>query len=198
MKLLKEMIKLYRKNFRHIDPQSYKFQAEEAGRIQDELAAIKAKEQKFAEFHIEFTHLHDGPESIHHISIEKQCFWLNIMNYMNLRKLCEIQLIKPRLLQNFENYTVWEFFYVSNKIIINGHEISSYEIYHTMLGQCEIDQTVGLCSVFKTKVTPLASLSQDLQKLAVTEPHQFIYFGAFTPVQKMPRLVIFTKENFEE
>ena len=58
---------------------------------------------------------------------------------MNLRKLCEIQLIKPRLLKKLDNYTMWESFKVTNLIEISGYPISSYDIFHTMLGQSEID-----------------------------------------------------------
>ena len=162
IKLLTSMIDLYRENFRLIDSKSYKFPEKDLVRIQNELCAIKKKEKKFAESFVEFLQPFDEPEHIRQIQVIKQCFWLNILNYMNLRKLCEIQLIKPRLLKKLENYTMWECFKVTNKIVINGHEISSYDIFHTMLGQSDIDQTVGSRSVFKTKTRPLEDLPQEL------------------------------------
>ena len=93
---------------------------------------------------------------------------------------------------------MWECFKVTNTIEINKSKISSYDIFHTMLGQSDIDHTVGSRSVFKTKTKPLEDFPQDIQLLAVTEPHQFIYFGSFYPVRKMPRLEVFNKEEFDE
>ena len=198
IKLLTSMIDLYRENFRLIDQKSYKFPEKDIARIQNELLAIKAKEKKFAESEIEFLQPFEEPEHDRQTQVIKQCFWLNILNYMNLRKLCEIQLIKPRLLKKLDNYTMWECFKVTNMIVIDGHSISAYDIFHTMLGQSEIDQTSGSRSVFKTKTRALKDIPQELQKLAVTEPHQFIYFGSFYPVRKMPRLEVFNKEEFDE
>ena len=48
------MIDLYRENFRLIDSKSYKFPEKDLHRIQNELCAIKEKEKKFAESHVEF------------------------------------------------------------------------------------------------------------------------------------------------
>ena len=91
---------------------------------------------------------------------------------------------------------MWECFKVTNKIVIQGESISSYDIFHTMLGQGDIDQTTGGWCL-KTRPKPLEKIPECLRELAVTEPHQFIYFGTFYPVRKMPRLEVFTKEKFD-
>ena len=156
IKLLTAIIELYRKNFSLIDQKSYKFPQKDILRLQDELYEIKRKEKKFATSHLQFEQAMDSEEHRRQNQIIKQCFWLNMLNYMNLRKLCEIQLIEPKLLRKLENYTMWECFKVTNTITIQGETISSYDIFHTLLGQCDIDQTGGNNSHFlKTRPKPL-------------------------------------------
>jgi len=61
--------------------------------LQEKLFNIKMKEKKFAQAELFFDQVYDTEDHMNDQQIIKQCFWLNLLNYMNLRKLCEIQLI---------------------------------------------------------------------------------------------------------
>jgi len=80
-----------RSNELRLDGNSIKFQAvlESA---QDELYAIKQKVKKFANFEFSFESAFKE-----HEETVKQCFWLNILNFMTLFKLAEIKLTTPSI-----------------------------------------------------------------------------------------------------
>lgn len=58
--------------------------------------------------------------------------------------------------------------------------------------------TTGSHSCLKAKPKQIDEIPRCLRELVVKEPHQFLYVGTFLPVRKMPRLEIFTKEEFED
>ena len=43
----------------------------------------------------------------------------------------------------------------------------------------------------------IEDLDKKMQLLVVHEPHQFLSFGWFLPIKKMPRLCVFKKETLD-
>jgi glucan phosphoethanolaminetransferase (alkaline phosphatase superfamily) len=68
-----------------------------------------------------------------HEEIAKQCFWLNIINFMTLFKLAEIRLINPRLLKQLDRFAIWQSLMTVSFIEISGVRLSQVMIYHQIL-----------------------------------------------------------------
>lgn len=50
----------------------------------------------------------------------KQCFWLNILNFMTLFKLAEIKLTTPGVIRQLKLFPIWQAFMKHNHIEITG------------------------------------------------------------------------------
>ena len=70
-----------------------------------------------------------GPQ----MEVIKQVFWLNLLNFMTLYKLAEIQLSRPDALQELTSYAMWQAFFENNYIYIQDVKINQLTIYHSIL-----------------------------------------------------------------
>jgi len=67
--------------------------------VQNELLEIKKRVDKMANQHFVFEcTVKEHEETV------KQCFWLNIINFMTLFKLAEIKLTQPRILKEMTKF----------------------------------------------------------------------------------------------
>lgn len=101
-------------------------------------AIIAEKQYKLAEIHkkamkLEKTELLFESAFKQQEETVKQCFWLNILNYMTLYKLAEIKLTKPEVLKKLTEYAMWQSFMINNEITITGVKLSQYVIFHSIL-----------------------------------------------------------------
>jgi hypothetical protein len=98
--------------------------------VQDELYAIKLKVKKFENFQFSFEAAHKDIEVEEAV---KQCFWLNILNFMTLYKLAEIKVTTPSILKQFKSFAIWQAFMSNNFIKITGVDLSQELILHAIL-----------------------------------------------------------------
>lgn len=87
--------------------------------VQEELAKIREKANKKLAKKFVFTGVQQG-----HQDMMKQCFWLNIINFMTLFRLAEIKLMKPSVLKQLNNFHMWCGFMQKNTIEISGVKLS--------------------------------------------------------------------------
>jgi len=122
----------------------------------------------------------------------KQCFWLNLLNFMTLYRLAEIKLTKPEALKVLTNYTMWQAFMKCNTICIQGVTLTQFDIYHSVLRQ---KQKLPQFSFFYQQRKSKNALDERISKLVVNEPMQFLACGLYLPIKKMPFLQIFKKKT---
>lgn len=60
--------------------------------------------KKFEHFQFSFEAAHKDIEVEEAV---KQCFWLNILNFMTLYKLAEIKVTTPSILKQFKSFAIW-------------------------------------------------------------------------------------------
>ena len=82
---------------------------------------------------IAFESIFDTPEARQDQEIIKRCFWINLFNYKILQKVLEVFLTKPRALHKLTNCTMFVCFMSSVKVEVQGHTITCYEIFKTLL-----------------------------------------------------------------
>ena len=111
-------------------------------------------------------------------------------------KVLEVLLTKPRVLQNkLTSATMFVCLMSSVKVRLQGHEVSCYEIFRTMLKHSDIHLLNG---PFEDPVRALEDMPIELQKLAVDVPHPMSSFGLFLPIKKWSDLTIYEKGTFED
>lgn len=81
--------------------------------LQEELAKIKLKANKKLAKKFVFDAM---PGQFDHSNTMKQCFWLNILNFMTLFRLAEIKLIKPVVFKVLNKFPPWMSFMYKNVI----------------------------------------------------------------------------------
>lgn len=157
--------------------------------VQDELYAIKLKVKKFANFQFSFESAFKE-----HEETVKQCFWLNILNFMTLFKLAEIKLTTPSILSKFKSFAIWQSFMRNNCIEISGEKLSQEQIFHSIVRhKLDYPAITLLTSVFRQhEIT-----NPFIKDLVVEKPNKFVAYGFFLPVRKMPMLRVFKKETFD-
>lgn len=82
----------------------------------------------------------------------------------------------------------------TTKVVINGCELTCYEIFKTMLRHNDVQLLTG---PFEEPLTPLKDLPAALQVLAVTDTHPLSSFGLYLPMKKWSKFTIFEKERFD-
>ena len=126
----------------------------------------------------------------------KRCFWLNLFNYKIMMKILEVFLTKPAVLKaSLVNCTMFVCLQQSVKVRIQGHLISCYEIFRTMLKH---DNTHLLSGPFEDPVRKIEDMPPEIQELAVTTTHPMSSFGLFLPIKKWCDFTVYDKERFEE
>lgn len=159
--------------------------------VQDELYAIKLQVKKFANYQFSFESPSNNKD---HEETVKQCFWLNILNFMTLFKLAEIRLTTPSILKQFKSFAIWQSFMRINCIEISGEKLSQEQILHSILRyKLAYPSITMLTSVFRS----VEITNQYLRDLMVQNPNRFVAYGFFLPVRNMPMLRVFKKENLD-
>jgi len=95
-----------------------------------ELMEIKKKAKKMYGRKFVFNQYTKNVEEFETI---KQCFWLNILNFMTLYKLAEIKVTTPSILKQFKSFAIWQAFMSNNFIKITGVDLSQELILHAIL-----------------------------------------------------------------
>lgn len=73
------------------------------------------------------------------IEMQKEMFWVNILNFMTLLKIAEICVINPALMRRMKSYSMWQTLWQYNKIYISECKLSQYTIFNTILRpDCEL------------------------------------------------------------
>jgi hypothetical protein len=95
-----------------------------------ELMEIKKKAKKMYGRKFVFNQYTKNVEEFETI---KQCFWLNILNFMTLFKLAEIKLTYPNPLRQLKLFPTWQAFMLYNSIDITGIRITQQQIFHKVI-----------------------------------------------------------------
>lgn len=67
------------------------------------------------------------------IEYSKQCFYLNLFNFMILYKLTEICVLKPTKTFGMKNYNSWVAIMHNSSIILSGQTFTAYQIKHDVI-----------------------------------------------------------------
>lgn len=125
----------------------------------------------------------------------KRCFWINLFNYKILMKVLEVFLTKPRTLNRLSNCTMFVCFMNSVKVRVQGHLITCYEIFKTLLRHDDLHLLSG---AMEDPVRSLAQMPQEIQELAVDEQSNHLSsFGLFLPIKKWSDFTVYEKDTFE-
>lgn len=81
----------------------------------------------------------------------------------------------------------------SIKVRVQGHLISCYEIFRTMLKHDAL-----LVGAFEEPVRSIEDMPVEIQELAVIEVHPTSSYGLFLPIKKWSGFTIYVKEKFED
>ena len=132
LKLMRLIVNFYREN-RAVFALTHHPIKEESSKLimQKNLVEINKKALKLRVSELRFQSAFDQSDN----ETTKQCFWLNILNFMTLYKLAEIKLTKPEVLKKLTDYSMWQSFMIGNEIEITGHKLSQYDIFHSILRQ---------------------------------------------------------------
>lgn len=103
LKLLRLIVNFFRENKAvfSISPAAIK---EDGVKIvmQKQLVEINKKALKLKDSELLFESAFNS-----HEELVKQCFWLNLLNYMTLYKLAEFKLTKPEVFKKLSDYSMW-------------------------------------------------------------------------------------------
>ena len=89
--------------------------------------------ERLGSIRISFESIFDTKEDEKVQETIKRCFWINLFNYKILMKVLEVFLTKPRTLHKLTNCTMFVCFMSSVKVNVQGHVITCYEIFKTIL-----------------------------------------------------------------
>ena len=196
-KLLSKLINLYQEYFdpKHFDENEKKIiDQSDIPKIKAKLLNLRKYEyKKLNNAELSFEVVFDCEDSRKMQETIKRCFWINLFNYKILMKILEVLIAKPKVLNDFlTNCTMFENLMCSVRVRIQGHLISCYEIFRTMLKH---DRLLGGC--LEEPVRTLEEMPPELQELAVSEVHPYSSFGIFLPIKKWSAFNVYEKEIFD-
>lgn len=70
----------------------------------------------------------DSPEAKEGIDLTKQCFWVNLYNYVVLSRIFELLLVARHNLYKLENMAMFFAFHKATKVTVQGNEYSLLDI----------------------------------------------------------------------
>ena len=83
----------------------------------------------------------------------------------------------------------------SIKVLVQGEELTCYEIFKTMMRHDDIHLMNG---PFEDEVRTLADMPEPLRKLAVNEQHPMTSFALYMPLKKWHAFNVFEKESMDD
>jgi len=113
--------------------------------------------------------------------IAKQCFFLNIFNFLVLYQLAVLMLTNPDAVSKLTSYNMWQAFLVSASIKISYIKLTAFSIQHTILRH---KLKTPIISAFMVKQQLIDC--QELNEFKVVKPSKLICFGFYLPLQRIP------------
>ncbi|CDW84178.1 UNKNOWN [Stylonychia lemnae] len=180
-KMLSRIIDFWKKNSKF---------AEKRGSFNEkELPSVQKDLERFDRY---FSHLRNTePIFCEDDDIVKQCFFVNLFNFLILYQLAVIHLCNPEAVSQLKNFNMWQSFMVSSTIKLGMHRLNAYTILHSILRY----------ALLPPKISQFMLNTQAIEftyaKFQVKSPNKLLCFGIYLPIKKMPQLRIFNVQDFD-